>query len=618
MDLLRIGIDISRAIGDAHFNQRLREGNRDANLGMNHFFSCLTQYSLIENTCSKVNEILQNLSFATIVPIPSSLTYSMSLLIPLSLTLGKKSINFTAHPTIHYIITTIDNELLPHVILISNVVAAIAFIVFNNHIYGSVNLLFLILHVMHEKGWMNTDFIQKNRILVGMLEACTITKTLYALIINHSLNPYYLWILADKTYQAVHYIKKPSAITISSMTLREYESKYSETTDIPYRLHEYHLLKKPVSNRLLEDLTNELNQYATTLRKYLEQDLSTHTLPLLHKFRNEDRWQQDYNNNPLEYLHHGINRLLHAIQRSNNSEFKNKSLYIIRYILNLPEDEKMDKLATLAISGHYCPERLYSDVNVLYDTYIDTFESRALSNKVISLLHGDRLQILDQILAGINEVKSLLNSAATLPLDPNEPRSISQRLSSLFLQVLSFLVPPMDDIHFANSMKNILCPYLYVHHKSIDTLTEINREELSWSLFNWFYQKNGFISLMEFMFSQQYHPKIVFKRISDIIQKEPTISTLEIEQWFIEQYMSEYTEANRSIAEEWVREKVYTIDDDYIPKIKPYYMLFFLVNQGVLKIEDSPDFDKRPQRSLEIITTLFSPDSLEEGTAIEG
>lgn len=617
MDLLKVTIDISRAIGDAHYNQRLREGNRDANLGMNHFFSCITQYSLIENTCSKINEILQKISFGTISHIPSSLKYSMALVIPLSLTFAKKSINFTSHPTIHNIITTLDNKVLPNVILVTNLVAAVACIIFNSQIYGSVNLLFLLLHVIHEKGWMNTDFIQKNRMLNGMLEACTIIKTIHALIINHSLNPYYLWILGDKTYQAVNYIRKPAAIKISPITLHEYESKYSESTDIPYRLHEYHLFKNPISNRLLDDLTNEFDQYAIALKKYLEKDLSIHNLQLIHKFQNEERWTQDYNNNPIEYLNHGINSFLDAIQISNNLEFKNKSLSIIRYILHLSNDEQVDKLADLAITGHYCPERLYSDVNLLYDTYIDTLESRDLSTKVINLLHGDRLQILDQILAGINEAKSFLSSLATSTPNTNESQSISKRLSNLLLKVFASLLPPMDDIHFANSMKNILCPYLYAHHKSIDTLTEINTKDLTWLLFNWFYQKNGFIDLIEFMFSQQYHPKIVLKRISDVIEKEPTISTIEIEQWFIEQYMSQYTEASRSTAEEWIREKVYTLDDNYTPTIKPYYMLFFLVNQGVLKIADSPNFDERPKRAMDVITTLFSPDYLEEEIAVQ-
>lgn len=617
MNLLKVTIDISRAIGDAHCNQRLREGNRDANLGMNHFFSCITQYSLIENTCSKVHEIVQKISFRTISHVPSSLTYSMALVIPLSLTFAKKSINFTSHPTIHNIITTLDNDVLPNVILVTNFVAAVACIILNSQIYGSVNLVFLLLHVMHEKGWMNTDFIQKSRILNGMLETCTITKAIHALIINHSLNPYYLWILGDKTYQAVNYIKKPAAIKISSITLREYESKYSESTDIPYRLHEYHLLKNPDSNRLLEDLTNKFDQYVVTLKKFLEKDLSLHNLQLLYKFQNEERWTQDYNNNPIEYLSHGINSFLHAIQISNNLEFKNKSLSIIRYILTLSNNEQVDRLANLAITGHYCPERLYSDVNLLYDTYINTLESRDLSTKVINLLHGDRLQILDQFLAGINEAKSLLNALATSIPNTNESQSISKRLSNLLLKVFSSLVPRMDDIHFANSMKNILCPYLYAHHKSIDTLTEINTEELTWALFNWFYQQTGFIGLIEFMFSKQYHPRIVLKRISDVIEKEPTISTIEIEQWFIEQYMSEYTEASRSTAEEWIRQQVYTLDDSYIPTIKPYYMLFFLVNQGVLKIEDSPNFDEKPQRAIQVITTLFSPDYLEEEIAVE-
>lgn len=599
MSLLKVGIDASRGIGDAYFHQTMREGNRDANLGLNRVFSFVTQYSLIENTFSKINEVLQGIQFASISPILFPIKYSISLCIPLSFTLAKQSINSTNYPNIHTVITTLDNRVLPNVILVTNLVASVALIAFGNSVYGSANLLFLIVNLMHENSWMNTDCIQKNDAFHCLLDTCILIKYLHSLLINHSLNPFYIWMLGDTISQVVNYIRKPTDSKIALLALQEYKSKYPESTAIQYRLNEYHLLKDPISNYPLEDLISQFDHYTSLLKGYLKQDLSRYESKLLKTFHNDNHWIKNYNN-PIDYMNNGINSFVNSIRISHNTEFKNKSLAIIRYVFTLPKDEQIDLITNLAITGHYCPERLYSDTKLLYDTYIDTLESRELSNKIIGILHQERLQIVDQMLALINEIKSL--SKSTQNSNASEPTS--NQFSNLLSTILFSIIPPMEDIHFANCMKNILCPYLYAYHKSVDTLTQINTKKLDWLLLNWAFQKNGVIPVIESLFLQQYNPEMVLERIRNIITNEPTIKDNEIQEWFIEQYISNYSKTTRKEAAKWVYEEVYVMDDDNIPRIKPYYILFFLVNQGVLKIEDNLPLDTIPKKAIDIINIL--------------
>lgn len=180
MSLLQIGLDISRGVSQANEYQLLR-GNYNANLGMNHISSTTTSFQLIRNTFSKINLVIKNIKFAEISPIPAYITFSTSMLIPSTLTYIKKSINFTSHPNIHTFINILDYQILPNIILIANLVASIGLIVFGNFLYGGCNLSFLLLNLLEEQGWINTDFIQKNPFFTNALLLCEATYLITSL-----------------------------------------------------------------------------------------------------------------------------------------------------------------------------------------------------------------------------------------------------------------------------------------------------------------------------------------------------------------------------------------------------------------------------------------------------
>ena len=147
MSLLQIGLDIGRGIGQANEHQLLRQGNYDANLGMNYVFSTATSFALIGNILSKINRVIENIKFTEISPIPTYITFSASIVIPCTLTYIKKSINFTSHPNLHTIANLLDYQILPNVILVANLASAVGFIALGNPIYGGCNLTFLLLNL---------------------------------------------------------------------------------------------------------------------------------------------------------------------------------------------------------------------------------------------------------------------------------------------------------------------------------------------------------------------------------------------------------------------------------------------------------------------------------------
>lgn len=575
MSLLQIGLDISRGVGQANEYQLLRQGNYDANMGMNHIFSTVTSFQLIGTTFSKINLIIKNIKFAEIPIVPTYLTFSASIFIPITLTSIKKSINFISHPNIHSIINTLDYQILPNTILIANLVASIAFIALGNLLYGGCNLTFVLLNLLDEQGWINADFIQKNPFFTNALLLCKVSYLVT------SLNVYNAFSLLDVVTTIIHKsrcYKKNVSNTIRTITLQEFESKCSESSFLRYRLSNYHLLEKPVSNNSVENLENQFDQYAASLNSYLEQDLSIYNSRLLRIFREDEKWQNDYNNDCIGYLKEGINALLLYMGRlTNQREFKNKFLCLVKDMSTFSEGERVSLLAQLAQIGHYCPERKYIDINLLYDTYIDTIEKRCLHNKVLNILHQDRLQILDQFLILLNEIKSFLGGESNTERPQN-------RLLNASVRLVAFLMPSFDDVHFANLIKELLSSYLYVHHKSIDALTG-NISILEKWVFDILYKEP--IRIAKEIFTNQYNSYTVLKRIMNSINNESIISFHQIQEWFMDKYRESFPKATSDEVIAWVHRHVYNIDSGLI---KPHYLLFFLINQGVLElIEDAQD-----------------------------
>lgn len=577
MSLLQVGLDISRGVGQANEYQLLRQGNYDANLGMNHIFSTVTSFQLIGTTFSKINLVIKNIKFAEIPLVPTYIIFSASIFIPFTLTSIKKSINFTSHPNIHTLINTLDYQILPNIILVANLVASIGLIAFGNLVYGGCNLTFVLLNLLDEQGWINADFIQKNPFFINALLLCKVSYLVT------SLNLYNAFSLLDVVTTIIHkseYYKKNVSNTIRTITLQEFESKCSESSFLRYRLSNYHLLEKPVSNNSVEDLESQFDEYATSLNSYLEQDLSIYHSRLLRIFREDEKWQNDYNNDSIRYLKEGINALLLYMRRlTNQREFKNKFLSLVRYMSNLSEDERVFLLAQLAQIGHYCPERKYIDINLLYDTYIDTIEKRCLHNKILSILHQDRLQILDQFLTLLNEMKSFLAD------ETNTQERAQDRLVNVTVRLVAFLMPPFDDIHFANLIKELLSSHLYVHHTSIDALTGNKISILEKWFFDILYKEP--IRIAKQIFSNQYNSYTVLKRLMNSINNESIISFHQMQEWFISTYRDSFPEAASDEAITWVNRHVYNLDSGLI---EPHYLLFFLINQGVLElIENGQD-----------------------------
>lgn len=577
MSLLQIGLDISRGVGQANEYQLLRQGNYDANLGMNHIFSTVTSFQLIGTTFSKINLLIKNIKFAEIPPIPTYITFSASTFIPLTLTSIKKSINFTSHPNLHTVINTLDYQILPNIILVANLVASIGLITYGNLLYGGCNLTFIVLNLLDEQGWINADFIQKNPFFTNALLLCKVSYLVTSLTLYNAFS--LLDVVTTIIYKSGCYKKKVSN-TIDTITLKEFESKCSESSSLRCRLSNYHLLEKPVSNNSVENLENQFNEYATSLNSYLQQDLSIYHSRLLRIFREDEKWQNDYNNDSIGYLREGVNALLLYMRKlTNQSEFKNKFLSLVRYMSNLSEDERVSLLAQLAQIGHYCPERKYIDINLLYDTYIDTIEKKCLHNKILSILHQDRLQILDQFLSLLNEIKSFLAA------ETNTEETAQERLFNAMVRLVAFLMPSVDDIHFANLIKELLSSHLYVHHTSIDALTGNRISILEKWFFDILYKEP--IRMSKEMFSNQYNSYTVLKRIINSINNESIISFSQMQEWFICKYRDSFPEATSDQGITWVHTHVYNLESGLI---EPHYVLFFLINQGVLElIEDAQD-----------------------------
>lgn len=577
MSLLQIGLDISRGVGQANEYQLLRQGNYDANLGMNHIFSTVTSFQLIGTTFSKINLLIKNIKFAEIPPIPTYITFSASTFIPLTLTSIKKSINFTSHPNLHTVINTLDYQILPNIILVANLVASIGLITYGNLLYGGCNLTFIVLNLLDEQGWINAHFIQKNPFFTNALLMCKVSYLVTSLTLYNAFS--LLDVVTTIIYKSGCY-KKNVSNTIDTITLKEFESKCSESSSLRCRLSNYHLLEKPVSNNSVENLENQFNEYATSLNSYLQQDLSIYHSRLLRIFREDEKWQNDYNNDSIGYLRQGVNALLLYMRKlTNQSEFKNKFLSLVRYMSNLSEDERASLLAQLAQIGHYCPERKYIDINLLYDTYIDTIEKRCLHNKILSILHQDRLQILDQFLSLLNEIKSFLAA------ETNTEETAQERLFNAMIRLVAFLMPSVDDIHFANLIKELLSSHLYVHHTSIDALTGNRISILEKWFFDILYKEP--IRMSKEMFSNQYNSYTVLKRIINSINNESIISFRQMQEWFICKYRDSFPEATSDEGITWVHTHVYNLESGLI---EPHYVLFFLINQGVLElIEDAQD-----------------------------
>lgn len=633
MNILEIGLDTCRGVGQANEYQLLRQGNQDANLGMNLVFSTATSFQLIGITLSKINTVIENIKWAEISPIPTYINFSASVFIPCTITYIKKSINFTSHPNLHTIIKILDYQVLPNVILVGNLVAAIGLIAIGNPIYGGSNLAFLLLNLFDEQGWVNANTIKNNLILKNTLLTCKVSYLLTTLNLYNVLS--LINIIADIIYQITCYTNKGTNV-IYPITLEEFESKCSVFALLHYRLNNYHLLEKPISNNSIPDFENQFEQYASLLEDYLKQELSIYSDQLSRIFQDDEKWQNDYNGNPIDYLKDGTRSLVSYMRKlTNEKDFKNRFLSLVHYMSNLPQDKRITLLAQLSQLGHYCPERKYIDMNLLYDTYIDTIESRSLSNKLLELLHQDRMQILDQILAFMNQLKPFLNTMANLDrehlfchenihaienqlrqLGANEEElplmsrwlldissnrdaaswrsKICNNLLSLFIRWATPLLPPMEDVHFANLFKNILAPYLYVHHKSIDVLTTEDKSVIEKWITDLIYKFH--IRAAKQIFSEQYTPHTVFKRVRDIINREPIIALSEIQEWFIEQYKNSHPESTANEAITWFREKIY--DDNGL--IRPRYLLFFLVNQGVLELTE----DTQSKKDIGALTCL--------------
>lgn len=427
--------------------------------------------------------------------------------------------------------------------------------------------------------------------------------------------------IIDIAYNMITYINKKNITNnnvISTITLQEYESKFAILPLSQYRLSNYHLLKEPISNIPVENLENQFDHYTSLLKGYLEQDLSTDNSRISQIFQDDEQWKNAYNGNPVDYLNDGVNKLIMDIQLTKTKELKNKFLSLIRYLSQLSKKEGIHLLAQLAQIGHYCPDRQYKDIGMLYDTYIDKIEKRSLSNQLLAILHDERSQILDQGIAFIHNVGLFTNLLAILdkqnPLS-NENRRIAKNylkqlepfdekqldevtenmlnvlknehkrtrickiVEDIFIKFVASVMPPMGDIHFANQMKNYFSSYCYVHHKSIDILTKDRRSKLEKWIYTFVYR--NIINLIQEKFSQQYNPKIVLQRIVNIINNESTINSLEIQQWFKEQYLASYPEVIPAAAITWVQKNVY---DQKTFKIQPSYVRFFLANQGVLEL----------------------------------
>lgn len=577
MSLLRIGLNISRGVGQANEYQWLRQGNYDANLGRNHLFSTVTSFQLIGTTFTKINLVIKNIKFAEISPIPTYISFSASLLIPCTLTYIKKSINFGSHPHIHTFINILEYQILPNVLLIANLVASIGLIVLGNFIFGGSNLIFLVLNLLDEQGWINADFIQENLFFTNAILLC---KANYLLTSLNLYNAFSLLDIVTNILAKAGYCKNKGTNIVQTITMQEFESKCSQSSFLRYRLSNYHLLAKPVSSNSIENLEDQFEEYATSLSSYLEQDLSPYHSTLLRIFGQDEKWQADYNNDSVEYLKEGIKGLLVYMKKvTKQQELKNKFLSLVRYMSYLSENERTPLLAQLAQIGHYCPERKYIDINLLYDTYIDTIEKRCLSNKILSILHQERLQILDQFLALLNKIKLFLMT------ETNRPEGTPDRLFNTIMQLVASLMPSFEDVHFANIIKELLSSHLYIHHTSIDTLTGNRISILEKWVFDIVYKEP--IRMAKQIFANQYNSYTVLKRIMHSINNESIISFNEIEEWFITKYKESFREATLDEAITWVHSHVYNIESGLI---EPHYLLFFLINQGVLElVEDSLD-----------------------------